>query len=428
MAEEMIEKLEMLKDIIGSREGYLEATRTLNLNKEEKDIFMRASLEVNKSEPNFDIIDQAHAILMSKSSKDDSTVEDIVSDEPTVSEPVKHTGATLKSNNAHQFCTSCGNKLDVGAQFCSKCGTAIPKGATRTSSHPDDKNTDKATTNNEHHINKPKPSAPYNSRDRYKKPRDATKNTIHTSSQSKPMERKKVLFTILLIVGAIMLFMATMNTIIDNDPDVRIERYSKNNDLSYSEKNALSRTAWAMNSDTYERQKGENIALFDKMILILIFIGIPVLIYIWKVPRKDSSFIQGKSVVSLASAWKRIISFLIDVLVVFLPSILIMRVSLMFNMLDQVFIFYLPYLMLGVYFAYRLDGNDGQAETVGQKVMNIKIIREDGEPIGVIKYSLYSVFGIIFLFPLSILYFLNEKRKLLHNNATKTIVVEGNLS
>ncbi len=168
MLEDMMEKIETLKDMIGSRDGYLETTRMLQLDKKEKDIFMRASLEVNKSEPNFDIIDQAHTILVNKSFQEEDTADDRVLDESTSSKPVQHTATTPKGNTTHKFCTSCGDKLDTNAQFCSKCGIPIPKVVSHPSSNAGSRNTAKATKDNEHHIDKPRPSTPkYNSNSLY---------------------------------------------------------------------------------------------------------------------------------------------------------------------------------------------------------------------------------------------------------------------
>jgi len=59
-------KLEVLKDLVGSRAAYIEAVKMLELEGEEKDIFLRASLEVNKKNPNEEIIDIAYAILVEK--------------------------------------------------------------------------------------------------------------------------------------------------------------------------------------------------------------------------------------------------------------------------------------------------------------------------------------------------------------------------
>ena len=61
------EKLETLKDLVGSRAAYTETVKILRLEEEEKDIFLRASLEVNKKEPNQKIIDKAYAVLIAKS-------------------------------------------------------------------------------------------------------------------------------------------------------------------------------------------------------------------------------------------------------------------------------------------------------------------------------------------------------------------------
>lgn len=42
------QKLEVLKDMLSTRSGYSEAVKKLDLKGKEKDIFLRASIEVNK--------------------------------------------------------------------------------------------------------------------------------------------------------------------------------------------------------------------------------------------------------------------------------------------------------------------------------------------------------------------------------------------
>jgi len=61
------EKLETIKDLVGSKVAYIESVKMLGLKEEEKDIFMRASIEVNKRHPNRDIIDKAYVVLVGKS-------------------------------------------------------------------------------------------------------------------------------------------------------------------------------------------------------------------------------------------------------------------------------------------------------------------------------------------------------------------------
>ena len=61
------EKLETLKDLVGSRAAYIETVKMLGLEGEEKDIFLRASIEVKKNKPNKEIIDKAYAVLIAKS-------------------------------------------------------------------------------------------------------------------------------------------------------------------------------------------------------------------------------------------------------------------------------------------------------------------------------------------------------------------------
>ncbi len=61
------EKLETIKDLVGSRAAYIETVKMLELEGEEKDIFLRASLEVKKDKPDQEIIDKAYVILLAKS-------------------------------------------------------------------------------------------------------------------------------------------------------------------------------------------------------------------------------------------------------------------------------------------------------------------------------------------------------------------------
>ena len=61
------EKFETLKDLVGSRAAYIETVKMLELKGEEKDIFLRATIEVKKNKPNQEIIDRAYTILIGKS-------------------------------------------------------------------------------------------------------------------------------------------------------------------------------------------------------------------------------------------------------------------------------------------------------------------------------------------------------------------------
>ena len=70
------EKLETLKDLIDSRAGYIETIQMLDLNKKEKDVFLRASLEVRKKKPNLEIIEQAYEILLDNSGANKESSED----------------------------------------------------------------------------------------------------------------------------------------------------------------------------------------------------------------------------------------------------------------------------------------------------------------------------------------------------------------
>lgn len=70
------EKLETIKDLVGSRAAYIETVKMLELEGEGKDIFLRASIEVKKNKPNLEIIDKAYVILISKSYQGDDTEEE----------------------------------------------------------------------------------------------------------------------------------------------------------------------------------------------------------------------------------------------------------------------------------------------------------------------------------------------------------------
>ncbi len=76
------EKLETIKDLVGSRAAYIETVKMLELKGEEKEIFLRASIEVKKKKPNIEIIDAAYEILVEKSGgrEDDNTEEIIIDD------------------------------------------------------------------------------------------------------------------------------------------------------------------------------------------------------------------------------------------------------------------------------------------------------------------------------------------------------------
>ncbi len=93
------EKLETLKDMVGSRAAYHETIRLLELNDQEKDIFLRASVEVKKSKPNLEVIDRAHDVLVGKSFQGESHDEEnnealdenIARDKPSASKSDKNT-------------------------------------------------------------------------------------------------------------------------------------------------------------------------------------------------------------------------------------------------------------------------------------------------------------------------------------------------
>ena len=98
------EKLETLKDLIGTRAGYIETVEMLELKGSEKDLFMRASLEVKKSDPNLAIIEQAHAILNRKSFQGEAGEDldgNISNDDSTPSPKKKHPKAP-SSNHTHK--------------------------------------------------------------------------------------------------------------------------------------------------------------------------------------------------------------------------------------------------------------------------------------------------------------------------------------
>ncbi len=85
------EKLEMLKDLLGTRAAYVELVKNIDLNKDEKEIMLRASIEVNKEKPNQNILDQAHAILVQKSyAGTTSDEEQVVEEETPSNQPFNH--------------------------------------------------------------------------------------------------------------------------------------------------------------------------------------------------------------------------------------------------------------------------------------------------------------------------------------------------
>jgi len=81
----MNQKQKILKDLIGSTTTYVKTVRELQLSKEEKEIFMIASIEVRKKKPNYKKIDQAYDILIYKSYK--GNIEDFANQNTTDTKP-----------------------------------------------------------------------------------------------------------------------------------------------------------------------------------------------------------------------------------------------------------------------------------------------------------------------------------------------------
>ena len=113
------EKLEILKDMLSTRSGYSETVKKLDLNGTEKDIFLMASIEVNKKNPKNDIIDQAYDILMKHSFDHKET-----SNAKTLSTEKESTNKNTQ-NNSQTSCIKCGKKLDDEAIFCDNCGEKV---------------------------------------------------------------------------------------------------------------------------------------------------------------------------------------------------------------------------------------------------------------------------------------------------------------
>ncbi len=95
MLGEQNEKLETIKDLVGTRTAYIETVKMLELEGEEKNIFLRALLEVKKNRPNQEIIDMAYAILTGKSfqgketrEEDEDSFEYTESKAPKVDNPI----------------------------------------------------------------------------------------------------------------------------------------------------------------------------------------------------------------------------------------------------------------------------------------------------------------------------------------------------
>jgi hypothetical protein len=115
------EKLETLKDMIGSRAAYMETVQMLELDKREKDIFLRASLEVKKKKPNQEIIDGAYAILIGKSFKGenntgevDTNNDDIDKSSDTSSSPKNYYGLKhVESNKEEEKYTNNQEKIKI---------------------------------------------------------------------------------------------------------------------------------------------------------------------------------------------------------------------------------------------------------------------------------------------------------------------------
>ena len=123
MKAELNEKIETLKDMIGSRVAYLEIVKALDPGEDEKNFLLRASVEVRKTEPDTDVINRAYQILVGEEDvqedrSDDSRAENTILDQKE--EPEEE-----QIGIGHIYCPNCGARLDAGVKFCNKCGTKI---------------------------------------------------------------------------------------------------------------------------------------------------------------------------------------------------------------------------------------------------------------------------------------------------------------
>jgi uncharacterized RDD family membrane protein YckC len=125
----------------------------------------------------------------------------------------------------------------------------------------------------------------------------------------------------------------------------------------------------------------------------------------------------------LASSGERILAWLIDGIIVgFVVSALTFP--------GMFFPFHTPFLNISLnslglflYWTYT-EGTTGQS--IGKKVMNIKVTDLNGEPIDISK-SMYQAFGKAFLLPLDVIIGLiayGEKEQRLFNHLSETIVVK----
>ena len=121
MRTEINEKIETLKDMVGSRVAYLEIIKALNPDEEEKNFLLRASVEVRKTEPDIEVINKAYQILVGE---DDVQQNSNHESENTLSLQKEADKKSLADTN-HIFCPSCGAKLNASVKFCNKCGTKI---------------------------------------------------------------------------------------------------------------------------------------------------------------------------------------------------------------------------------------------------------------------------------------------------------------
>lgn len=123
------EKIETLKELLGTRTGYLEAIKALELDSKEKEVFLLARQEVKKKNPNLDIIDKAYDILIAKSfdgtdettNKQKSGTEEVYSDKKKEQKPARMKREPVSDKS----CQECGAELRKDAKFCSKCGVQI---------------------------------------------------------------------------------------------------------------------------------------------------------------------------------------------------------------------------------------------------------------------------------------------------------------
>ncbi len=374
------EKLEYVKQHIGSESQLKSFFESNTLNHKEQQALQWAYDELSKDRPNMMFIDDAYRIIHAKTTKAVAEEED---------ESVLEAGEESENK---KFCSNCGNEIEAGAKFCSKCGNAVVA----------------------------QPSS-----------------DIQDNSQNRnvPLLKSTKLWTILSIVLIILGLALSVSDYKDYDRDMNTYTRYAQDEFGATGKGAND-IAIAMKDLQDDINGGANNAKAITGILLL-FVGIGIFTFQWRVPSSEAEKYEREQNIKLAPATRRVLAYLIDIILLLIAGSIVEVMHL-----PKTIDFLLGYAVLFFYFAYMVymlsnDTNNGQ--TIGLKVMKLRVMKENRRPLTKKEGLLYVLFlfvlpplilvqlggflGSLAFYLLPMIYFFNRKRKLIQNFITQTVVV-----